>query len=112
MASEKTRSLAETAIYVAHDDFTKRDVAEAERNLMRAVLQTAMEDIRKKGEAYRDARRYFGSRDDFYLYSFLSVCYHLELCPRTIQTVVGLTSESAQRAAEEEPGVEEEKIAA
>lgn len=90
MASESKRLRPETAIFVAHDDFKKRDIAEAERNLMRAVLQTAMEDIRKKGETYHDARRYFGSTDDYYLYSFLSICYHLDLCPRTVQTIVGL----------------------
>ena len=49
-----------------------------------------MEDMRKQGEAYRDARRYFMSNDDFYVYSFLSICYHLDLCPRTIRTVLGL----------------------
>jgi len=90
MASDNNRFGAETAIFVAHDDFKKRDIAEAERNLMRAVLQTAMEDIRKKGETYHDARRYFGSTDDYYLYSFLSICYHLDLCPRTVRTIVGL----------------------
>ena len=84
------RNKTETAIFVAHDDYNKRDEAESEKNLMRAILQSAMEDIRKKGEAHRDARRYFSSKDDFYLYSFLSVCYHLDLCPRTIQTVIGL----------------------
>lgn len=81
---------ADTAIFVAHDDFVKRDSAEPERNLMRAILRSAMEDMRKQGESYRDARRYFTSNDDFYVYSFLSICYHLDLCPRTIRTVLGL----------------------
>ena len=94
MSAEKTRVRAETAIFIAHDDFRKRDVAEAERNLMRAVLETALEDVRKKGETFNDARRYFSSKDDYYLYSFLSICYHLDLCPRTIQTIAGLTTES------------------
>lgn len=80
----------ESAIYTAYDDHRQKDPAEAERNLMRAVLRTAMDDIRRRGEAHRDARRYFLSSDDHYLFSFLSVCTHLELCPRTIQTVVGL----------------------
>lgn len=104
---------AETAIFVAHDDFSKRDAAESEKNLMRAVLQTAMEDIKKKGEVYRDARRYFSSRDDFYLYSFLSICYHLELCPRTIRTLVGLNEElaRAEREASEEAQAPEQVAA-
>jgi len=82
----------ETAIYTAYDDHRAKDPAEAERNLMRAVLRTAMDDVRRRGEAHRDARRYFLSQNDHYLYSFLSVCTHLELCPRTIQTVVGLAA--------------------
>lgn len=109
---------ADTAIYVAHDDFVKRDSAEPERNLMRAILRSAMEDMRKRGEAYRDARRYFMSNEDFYVYSFLSICYHLDLCPRTIRTVLGLlpgdretmiimeegeAREFAERAGGEEP---------
>jgi hypothetical protein len=107
--AERTRIRPETAIFVAHEDFNKRDVAEAEKNLMRAILQTAMEDIRKKGEVYRDARRYFSSKDDFYLYSFLSICYHLDLCPRTIRTVIGLNEDR-----EREPmiAVDGEKVAA
>jgi len=116
MSHDGARSRAETAIFIAHDDFRRRDVAEAERNLMRAVLQTAMEDISKKGEAYNDARRYFSSKDDYYLYSFLSICYHLDLCPRTIQTIMGLTPESVVREREEIPAAasesESEKVAA
>lgn len=81
----------DTAIFSAYEDHKHQDVAEAERNLMRAVLKTAMEDIRKRGEPYRDARRYFLSADEHYPFSFLNVCYHLDLCPRTIRTVVGLT---------------------
>ena len=108
---------AETAIFVAHEEYTKRDAAESEKNLMRAVLQAAMEDIKKKGEVYRDARRYFGSRDDFYLYSFMSVCYHLNLCPRTIRTLVGLAEEASrnEQAPENLPdsrSEEDEKVAA
>ncbi len=106
MTAEKSRFRAETAIFVAHDDFKRRDVAEAERNLMRAVLQTAMEDIRKKGEVFNDARRYFNSKDDYYLYSFLSICYHLDLCPRTIRTLVGICGEM-DRLLNPEPVVEE-----
>ena len=83
---------SETAIYTAYDDHQGKDSAEAEKNLMRAILQSAMEDIRKRGEPYRDARRYFLSRDDYYLFSFLSVCHHLDLCPRTIRTLIGLSN--------------------
>ncbi len=90
MAKDANRFRAETAIFVAHEDYQRRDVAEAEKNLMRAVLRTAMDDLQKKGEVYRDARRFFLSRDDMYLYSFLSICHHLDLCYRTIHTILGL----------------------
>lgn len=94
---EQRRSKPETAIFIAHEDFTKRDIAEPEKNLMRAILRSAMEDIRKRGELYRDARRFFMSGDEFYVYSFLCICQHLDLCPRTIRTIMGLTEESARQ---------------
>lgn len=80
----------DTAIYTAYEGFKGIDSAEAEKNLMRALIKTAMDDMRKNGEAAREAICYFQSEDDYYLYSFLSVCRHLGLCPRTIQTMVGL----------------------
>jgi hypothetical protein len=80
----------DTAIYTAYDDFQGIDSAEAEKNLMRAILKSAMDDIRKHGEAAREALHYFLSEEDYYLYSFLSVCRHLGLCHKTIRTVVGL----------------------
>lgn len=85
--------LADTAIYSAFDDFLVKDPAIAERNLMRAILRTAFEDIRKRGEAYRQARQYVLSNDEQYLYSFKSICNHLSLCPQTIRARLGLTKE-------------------
>ncbi len=89
--NKRNGNKAETAIYIAHDDFVGRDPVEAERNLMRAILQCAMEDIRKGGEAHRDAKRFFFSADETYLYSFASICNHLKLCPRTIHAVIGMS---------------------
>ncbi len=77
-------------IYTAYEDYQNFDSADAEKNLMRAILRAAMDDIRKRGVAYRDARRYFLSGDEFYVYSFLNVCHHLELCPKTILQRLGL----------------------
>lgn len=84
-------------VYTAYEDFDVHDSAEAEKNLMRAILKSAMEDIRKRGEPYRDARRYFMSRDEQYLFSFLSVCNHLNLCPKTILYVLGLADLTASK---------------
>jgi hypothetical protein len=80
----------DSAIYTAYDDFKGMDSAEAEKNLMRAILKSAMDDIRKRGEPSKEALTYFLSEEDYYLFSFLSVCRHLGLCPRTIRTMVGL----------------------
>ena len=80
----------ETAIYTAYDDFKQIDHALPERNLMRAMLTLAMDDIRAGGDRARDASRYILEERDDYLYSFISICNHLELCPRTIRRVLGL----------------------
>ena len=80
----------ETTIFIAHEECVSLDIAESEKNLMRAILRTAMDDINKQGELARDARRYFLGGDDEYLYSFRNVCNSLELCPKTILTIVGL----------------------
>lgn len=87
----------ETAIFIAHEDHVHRDIAESEKNLMRAILRTAMDDLRKRGEVHRDARRYFLGTEDFYLYSFRSVCHHLQLCPKTVLTIVGLREDKLGR---------------
>ena len=63
----------EGSVYIAYDDHEGFDSALAEKNLMRAILKTAMEDIRKRGEPYREARRYLLSNDERYLFSFMSV---------------------------------------
>lgn len=85
-------SKAETAIFIAHEDYEKPDEAESEKNLMRAILQAAMDDIRKKGDAQKAAFNYFTAVDDKYIYSFLSICNHLQLCPKTIKTLLGLSA--------------------
>ena len=84
------RKEEDVAIHTPYDDFKALDIAEAEKNLMRAILKSALDDYDKSGDPGKEARRYIDSNDDSYLYSFLCVCRHLELCPKTIRTVVGL----------------------
>ncbi len=81
---------ADTAIFTAFEDFDVHDKALPERNLMRAILRGVLEDIKKTGEPFREARNYILSDDDSYVFSFVSVCSHLGLCPRTIRRVVGI----------------------
>ncbi len=81
----------DTAIYTAYEDHRAFDPAESERNLMREILKTAMDDINRRGEARRDARLFFTSNDELYLFSFISICRHLNLCPQTIRDLVGVS---------------------
>lgn len=81
----------DTAIHTAYDDYQVWDSATPEKNLMRAILRSAMDDIKKRGEAYRDARRFFLSEEEQYLFSFISICYHLELCPKRLRRLLGVT---------------------
>ena len=85
----------DVAIYTAYDDHKSLDLAEAEKNLMRAILKSAMDDYNKSGDPGKEARRYINSNDDSYLYSFLSVCRHLGLCSDTIRTVSKLHPDMA-----------------
>lgn len=80
----------ETAIFTAFEEHKHFDQAEAERNLMRALLKTLMDDVQKGGEHKRRALAYIYSREEDYVFSFVSVCKHLDICPKTIQTLLGL----------------------
>jgi len=53
-------------------------------------LRTAIEDLSKRGEPYRQARKYFLSSDEFYLFSFLNICNYLHICPRKMRLKLGL----------------------
>jgi hypothetical protein len=79
-----------TAIYVAYDDTEPLDSALPERNLLRAILLTAMSDLKKSGEPSRRATEYFLNPDDEYVFSFISVCNHLDIDPHRILIVTGL----------------------
>ena len=85
------------AIYTAYDDHVALDSAVAERNLMRAVLRTAMEDMKKSGYLYRDARTFFISEDDSHLYSFKSICYHLGISPLALRRHVGIVGPKKEK---------------
>ena len=92
---------ADTAIFSAFEDHVSKDPALGERNLMRAILRTAFEDLNRRGEAYRMARMFLLSEDVAYVYSFRSICTVLSLCPHTIRTRLGLfkSSDSERMAA-------------
>jgi hypothetical protein len=90
----QTEDKADSAIYSAFEDHVNKDPALGERNLMRAILRTAFEDLTKRGEAYRLARMFLISEDTTYVYSFRSICNSLNLCPVTIRARLGLHKSS------------------
>ena len=89
----------ETAIYTAFDDHVAVDIAEPEKNLMRSILRSAIEDFGKTGEVYRDARLFFLSRNREYLFSFLNICNHLNVSPESILRKIGLVPGKEDRLA-------------
>ena len=88
-----------SAIFTAYDDFVHFDISEPERNLMRAILRSAIEDYQKGGEAHKEARRFILSNDMTYVYSFRSICNFLGICPHTIRKVVGVVADQEQEKA-------------
>lgn len=83
---------SDAAIFTAYEDHKGIDLSEPEKNLMRAILRSAMDDIEKDGNVARQARRYFLSKDEDYLYSFETICSQLDLCEKTILELVGLVA--------------------
>lgn len=79
-----------TAIYIAYEEGEPYDTALPEKNLLRAILLTAMADLKKPGEPSRRAVEYFLSADEEYIFSFNSVCNYLDLDPDKILVVTGL----------------------
>lgn len=79
-----------TAIYVGFEEIEPYDPSRPEKNLLRAVLITAMSDLRKGGDPARKAREFFLTHDDKYLFSFQSICNQLDLDPKLVLMVTGM----------------------
>lgn len=84
---------ADSAIYEAFDDHTPIDPAVAERNLMRAMLRLALDDLRKGGDPAEDAKDFLLSDEEQYLFSFMSICRELNFCAETVRKISGLWGE-------------------
>jgi hypothetical protein len=84
------RELKNTAVYTAFDEDEPFDPAEPEKNLLRAVLLTALADLKRPGEPSRRAMEYLLNPEDDYLFSFTSVCNFLNVDPESILIVAGL----------------------
>lgn len=91
------RKERETNIYIAYEDHVPYDYAEPEKNLLRAILTGAMNDLKKGGEERRHAIEYLLSEDEEYIFSFNSVCSYLNIDPDRVLLATGLIDRSALR---------------
>lgn len=79
-----------TTIYLAYEDHEGFDPSRPEKNLLRAVLISAMSDLRKRDSSSVKAREFFLSQSEEYLFSFQSICNYLELDPKLVLMITGL----------------------
>lgn len=86
-----SKDVKDTAIHVAFDDYSPWDASEPEKSLLRAILITALADLKKPGEVGRRAQEYFLSQEDDYVFSFNAVCSYLNVDPDKVLTVTGLS---------------------
>ncbi len=84
------RDRKDTAIHTAYDDYPGFDPVEPERNLLLAVLRSALRDLESSGEAKRQATEFFMDEDEEYVFSFRSICDFLNVDPSRVLTVTGL----------------------
>lgn len=80
----------ETLILSAFEDEIPFDPSNPEKNLLRALLMTAMADANKSGPVRRQAIEYFLNPDQDYIFSFRSVCDYLGIDPNSILTAAGI----------------------
>jgi hypothetical protein len=88
-----SRENKDTAIFTAYDDHVPFDPLEPERNLLRAVLMSALNDVNAEGSRGEEAKLFFLDSDEHYIFSFQSICQFLSLDPGTILKVTGLEKE-------------------
>jgi hypothetical protein len=82
--------LKNTAIFTAYDEHEPFDEACGEKNLLAAVLLSALADLKKGNEEARRATDFFLSESDDYIFSFHSICDHLKIAPHDVLVVAGL----------------------
>jgi hypothetical protein len=85
-----SRDLKDCAIYVAYDDNEPIDLAAPEKRLLQAILETAIDDLLKRGRHAERARDYFLSREQDYVFSFRSVCDYLQIDAQAILRHAGI----------------------
>ena len=88
--SEKVKN---TVIYVANEDCLPSDPSESEKTLLIAVLEGAIDDLGKQGFEAKEAKRFFLNPDEEYLFSFKSICEHLNIPEKQVLILTGLTQD-------------------
>lgn len=85
-----------TAIFIAYEDHQETELAVPERELLRAILRSALLDVRraKSAEELRKAKIYLLDGDEDYIFSFRSICQFLNLVPERIIEALGLGQEN------------------
>ena len=78
------------ALFTAYDDWEGHDPSRPEKNLLLAVLLSAINDLSKDGDAQRKATQFFLNHEDDYLFSFRTICDYLKIDPNRILFVTGL----------------------
>jgi hypothetical protein len=69
----------ETVIYTLDQDLEPFDTARPEKDLLRAILLSALADVERGGIEARRALDYFNNPADNYIFSFKSICNHLDM---------------------------------
>ena len=85
------RDPKETTIYVASEDVEPLDSARPEKRLLKAILLSALSDLKKPGDPSRQAVQYFLNPNEEYIFSFRSVCNFLEIDPGRVLRIAGLS---------------------
>ena len=87
MSKENKESIA---IFTAYDDDQPFDPVRPERDLLRAILNNALNDASKGGNLRQEATEFFLSKEEDYIFSFRSICNHLDIDHKSVLKVVGL----------------------
>ena len=67
------------------------DPVEPEKNLLRAILLSAVQDAKKEGHVAEEAKLYFLNTSEDYIFSFHSICHVLSVDPKSILHLAGLS---------------------
>ena len=82
--------IGETVIFNIDDDLHPSDGVSSERDLLKAVLFSAIGDLDKDGYIAKEAQRFFLNPDSEYLFSFRSICEYLRIPPEQVLESAGL----------------------